>query len=101
MGLSTTTQFKIMTEKTKETKTWHIGQLVDHHGIIGTISAITADRTGKQETVIIRFKFNRNSTKEVKVNDPALNPSEIIGGLMTPNWLTHEGGDVWNCSDKD
>ena len=81
-------------------KNWTVGELADWQGIIGKITAVTADaRTGKQESIILRFEFN-NKAKEIKVNDPFLNRTEVVGGLITPNWLTQDG-DVMSISDRD
>ena len=74
---------------------YKIGQTVSRYGVLGTITAITADaRTGEQESIIVRFVWS-DKGHEYKVNDPAISIPEVL-----PSWMTREG-DTLTISDRD
>ena len=77
------------------TNNYNIGQTVSRYGVLGTITAITADaRTGEQESIIVRFVWS-NKGHEYKVNDPAISTPEVL-----PSWMNREG-DTLTISDRD
>ena len=74
---------------------FNIGQTVNHLGRLGTITAITANaRTGKQETIIVRFVWS-DKGHEFKTDDRGLSIPEVL-----PSWMNREG-DALNISDRD
>ena len=74
---------------------YNIGQTVSRYGVLGTITAITADaRTGEQESIIVRFVWS-DKGHEYKVNDPAISIPEVL-----PSWMNREG-DTLTISDRD
>jgi hypothetical protein len=74
---------------------YNIGQTVSRYGVLGTITAITADaRTGEQETIIVRFVWS-DKGHEFKVDDKGLTIPEVL-----PSWMTREG-DTLTISDRD
>ena len=73
----------------------HLGQTVSRYGVLGTITAITANaRTGKQETIIVRFVWS-DKGHEFKTDDRGLSIPEVL-----PSWMNREG-DALNISDRD
>lgn len=81
--------------KMKKQYNYKIEQTVDHHGCLGTVTAITANaRTGEQESIIVRFVWS-DKGHEFKVDDPAISVPEVL-----PSWMNRDG-DTLNISDRD